>query len=134
MQEPILAEEIYYKMIASLMTTPRRDDWDNLSPFDQPHPEPVIKPDFVGNFFVNDSSKSYNTCRGACEKDPTCFQFVYYKDTCKLDTAFKLGSPRYSWNDNGDEIKYQSGWLVERIQDFVKQNSPCVGPNWGADS
>lgn len=121
-------------MIASLMTTPRRDDWDNLSPFEQLRPEPVIKPDFVGNFFLNDSTKSYNTCRRACERDRECFQFVYYKDTCKLDTAFKLGSPSYPQTKNGEEIRTQSGWMVERIQDWIKHNSPCEGPNWDADS
>jgi hypothetical protein len=130
----LLAEELYYTMISSLMGIPRRDDWDNLSPNEQIRPEPLFKPAFVGNFFVNDSTKSYNTCHRACEEDHTCLQFVYYKDTCKLDTAFKLGSPTYPWKDEGEEIRVQSGWMVDRIKDFVTQNSPCKGPNWDPDS
>ena len=127
-------EELYYLMIAPLMDTSRRDDWDNLSPLEQIRPEPIIKPDFVGKFFLNDSTISYNACRKACEVERKCFQFVYYKDTCKLDTSFKLGSPRYPWKEDGEEIRVQSGWMVDRIQDWIKVNSPCEGPNWDADS
>jgi hypothetical protein len=50
-----------------------------------------------------------------------------------LDTAFKLGSPAYPWKEDGEEIKVQSGWIVDRIKDFVTQNSPCKGPNWDPD-
>ena len=138
-QEPLLMEELYYTMIASLMTTPRRDDWDNQSPFDQLRPDPiitpVITPDFVGEFFLHDPTRSYNHCRKTCERDLACFQFVYSRGSCKLDTAFKLGKPRYpsKAEDGGEEVRFQSGWMVERIQKWIDHNSPCAGPNWDPD-
>ncbi|OBT96910.1 hypothetical protein VE01_05505 [Pseudogymnoascus verrucosus] len=136
-KEPLLMEELYYTMIASLMTTPRRDDWDNQSPFDQLRPDPILTPNHVGDFdfFHHDPTKSYNHCRKACQKDKDCFQFVYSKDSCKFDTAFTLGKPRYpkKAEDGGEEIRFQSGWLVERIQKWIAQNSPCPGPNWEKD-
>ncbi|KFY50841.1 hypothetical protein V495_00065 [Pseudogymnoascus sp. VKM F-4514 (FW-929)] len=133
-KEPLLVEELYYTMIASLMTNPRRDDWDNHSPIEQLHPEPLAYPEYIGDFFHDDPNKSYNQCHKACEKDPTCFQFLYSRDSCKLDTAFNLGVPRYPTKaDDGEEISFQSGWMVERIQDWIKHNSPCPGPNWEKD-
>lgn len=127
-------EELYFTTIASLMTNPRRDDWDNHSPIDQLHPESLTTPHFVGDFFLHDPTKSYNHCRKSCEKDPTCFQFVYSRDSCKIDTAFRLGSPRYpTKTEDGKEVRYQSGWMVERIKNWISHNSPCAGPNWDPD-
>lgn len=133
-------EELYYTMIASLMATPRRDDWDNQSPYSQLRPvpaltDPIITPEFVGDFFLHDPTRSFNHCRKTCEKDPTCFQFVYSRGSCKLDTAFTLGKPRYpeKAEDGGKEVRFQSGWLVERIHKWIDHNSPCAGPNWDPD-
>lgn len=130
-------EELYYTMIASLMITSRRDDWDNQSSFDQLRSKPIITHNLVGDFdfFLHDPTKSYNQCRRACEKDPTCFQFMYSRGSCKTEASFTLGKPRYpsKARDGGKEVRFQSGWLVERIQKWIDHNSPCKEPNWDPD-
>lgn len=129
----MLLEELYTTMVAPSLVS-SREDWDNLSNDKQTPPENAPStPQFLDNLFSNDPSKSFAACRAACEAKESCFQFSYYDQTCALEKSWRLGSPRYPWMEGEREIKYRSGWMVDRIQSWIKGNSLCKGPVWDAD-
>jgi hypothetical protein len=130
----LLLEEIYHTMLAPSLVS-SREDWDNLSNDKQTPPEnPPSTTQAVESVLANDPSKSFAACRDACEAKETCLQFSYYNQTCALESSWHLGSPRYPWMEEEREIKYRSGWMVERIQGWVKGNSPCKELAWDVDT
>ncbi|RDW76040.1 hypothetical protein BP5796_06861 [Coleophoma crateriformis] len=71
--------------------------------------------------------ESFANCRKVCEENQECFQFVWWKDTCKLGLSFRLG--KYQEADRLGEGTVSSGWMVQRIRDWTAENA-CTAPRW----
>lgn len=142
---PILAEDLYRELFSPLFV-PKRADWDNLS-----HQTIVApKPGKAGSVKHHDPSLSFEHCRQTCEGRKDCFQFAFHNSTCQLSQAFHLGEPRYPKKEKYTqlytdaqgmglereverEIKYESGWMVERIRAWVENEGRCMLPSWDRD-
>jgi|SRR6516164_6081543 hypothetical protein len=112
-----------------------REDWDNLSD------DMVLRaPNDTNNYHSKDYESytdvekeaytSFEACGLACEHEPSCYQYLYYDNTCGLSKSFRLGR-RMLPDSNGN--KYTSGYNMKRINEFVA-NSPCSKPEWVHDS
>lgn len=89
----------------------RYDDWDNLSETEQAA-----------------GGASFEECSMTCEKDPKCIQFSLTGRTCKTSTVIKLGHQRIA---NSADDRIVSGWMVERVHDFVKRmDASCQREEW----
>jgi hypothetical protein len=112
-----------------------REDWDNLSG-DLVYESPDVQDEArQGGWWSRNDPKSYayksiDECIRACKENRRCFQYVYYGQTCKLSTSFHLGGKRLPESD----VKFRSGWDLERIAQFQEDNSPCKGPLYKANS
>ncbi|RDW82714.1 hypothetical protein BP6252_03826 [Coleophoma cylindrospora] len=71
--------------------------------------------------------ESFANCRKVCAEKQECFQFVWWKDTCKLGLSFRLG--KYQEADRLGEGTVSSGWMVQRIRDWTAENA-CTAPRW----
>ncbi|KAF9887925.1 hypothetical protein FE257_009447 [Aspergillus nanangensis] len=108
-----------------------RDDWHNLSDdviFRAPGVEgsrqiPAEKMTDVQKTAYG----SFEQCHLACDEDPRCFQYLYdsMEQTCGFSYSYRLGARRVAENQH----RYKSGWMREKIQKDVMENS-CSGPEW----
>lgn len=103
-----------------------------------------------------DANRDFETCRTACEVHEECFSFTFlnttvildeskadafnYLNSCFLSRAFRLGAPKaeQSFWSNSDERdtyrRWHSGWMKDRISDWVIENWECKGRSqWEAD-
>src|SRR5437773_1472343 len=115
---------------------PTREDWDNLSD-DILLRSPEDTDDYRSKGWDDytevekEAHKSFEDCGRACEHEPECYQYLYYNNLCGLSTSFRLGHRKLPDSDGN---RYMSGFIMERIQEFMAENSPCSGPEWVQDS
>jgi len=64
--------------------------------------------------------KSFEHCGEACSASPSCFQYLYYEYTCKLQNSFAIGKYKEP-SDNG-KVVYKSGWMVARIREWTEKH------------
>lgn len=90
----------------------RYDDWDNLSDTEQ-----------------GSGGGSFEECRQTCNNDPKCIQFSLTGRTCRTSTAIKLGHQHVATAAAQEQVV--SGWMVERVQEFVKRmDASCYREEW----
>jgi len=76
--------------------------------------------------------ESLSLCRAECERDASCFQYVYIEQPnspkqCKLGKSFRLG--KYLPPGKDGHVIWTSGWMVERIRKWTKEHA-CKGIEW----
>ena len=109
--------------------TSERDDWDNLSN-DLVFRGPGLQSEYdIPEDEMTTAQKvayvSFENCKKACEQHYTCFQFVYYDQTCGLSLSYRLGRRR----GPGDGVRYRSGWDLARIG-YSQNDMPCISVDW----
>ncbi|OCL10046.1 glycosyltransferase family 31 protein [Glonium stellatum] len=111
--KPLLFEELFLHIEPSL--APQRTNWTNLSEDIR-----ITSPDLPG--------QSLEECARACSDETKCYQYQYRKDTCDLSYTFRLGYSQHFDYISDQEVT--SGWILERIAEFKKYNSPCREARW----
>jgi hypothetical protein len=86
----------------------RVEDWTNMSEDVELHGGP---------------GESFDDCHAACIKDRQCMQFEYVGNVCHLSYVIRLG---HSEPPEAGR-RWESGWMLERIQRFKATDSPCEG-------
>jgi hypothetical protein len=66
-------------------------------------------------------------CLKACQADPPCLQWFYTPGKCKTGNVVRLGSSTEHGKDSGEAV---SGWMMERVADFKKQQAACGEGNY----
>lgn len=112
-QQPFLFRDLFQYIAPRIIG--EREDWDNI------HESMKVSPKHRA------SHNSFENCKIACERDKSCFQFVYDGTTCALSDHIRLGGTRPP-GENGEQ-KYRSGWMVERIQDWTMKPH-CASAHW----
>ncbi|KXJ90730.1 hypothetical protein Micbo1qcDRAFT_120000 [Microdochium bolleyi] len=86
-----------------------RADWDNVS--DE----------------ADDEAKTVDVCRTACTVKPECLQWSFVDGKCKTAKAVRLGyttkkpqGSSTSTNGAGGQPAAVSGWMLDRIDNFIK--------------
>jgi len=101
----------------------RKDDWDNLSKD------------------VQAEDATFEECRALCEAKTDCLQFSLDGSTCKSLNTIKLGDERkqrpdseaMSQEEKEKNKKISSGWVMERVEAFMKElDESCSGQDWVA--
>ena len=129
---PLLWRDVYTAAFPHGMPS-NHSDWDNISGDDvyalKPGPTEA-------------ESKSYEACELACSKNEKCFQFMYTEKWtkkgevpvperwCHHSRAIILGKqrPPRIGQDGPDSVQnWRSGWMRERIADWVRENRQCPG-------
>jgi hypothetical protein len=134
---PITIRDMYFEYFLP-RTTDLRENWNNVSDdiiYIPPNRKPQAreKHKLVPARRQKDWEKvahtSLENCRTACEKTPTCFQFTYYyEETCWLSKSFKIGYPtQHSVDRRENKV---SGWLTERIKEWVDEQGECTKLIW----
>ncbi|KAF2681189.1 glycosyltransferase family 31 protein [Lentithecium fluviatile CBS 122367] len=90
----------------------KADDWTNMS-------DDVIHTKGM-------PIKSFDNCERACLKDSKCLQYEHTGSGCRISHSIRLGDQRLPH----EVEKYLSGWMLGRIKDFKKANSPCQGAHF----
>jgi hypothetical protein len=63
-----------------------------------------------------------DACRGICEQDTSCLQYVYdQKGNCLITGRPNLGEVATGM---------QSGWIQQRMQHFYDGATSCEGEEW----
>ncbi|KUJ17074.1 glycosyltransferase family 31 protein [Mollisia scopiformis] len=93
------------------------EDWDNTDDSMKIYPTKKA------------SHTTFDDCKGACEADKLCFQFVYNGTTCALSHHIRLGRARSSKGDGYGAQRYISGWNVERVRDWTMKTD-CASAHW----
>lgn len=89
---------------------PEHADWDNMSDIEQ------------------DSDSSLEGCRKTCQSQSDCVQFSLTGRACRTATVVKLGHQRIP---TPDEERVVSGWMVDRVNDFVRRmDASCKNEKW----
>ncbi|KAL2357405.1 hypothetical protein BJ546DRAFT_308918 [Cryomyces antarcticus] len=102
--------DVFKKFILpQIQREPERDNWSNLSDVSQK------------------SINSTEECRAICEDQEDCMQFSYSLDNCRMSTAVRL---EHSSSADNSSPTVHSGWIVERIGNFVRDMEPCNGEGW----
>jgi hypothetical protein len=117
----------------------RKDDWDNGADMREHGVE-------TGRAKLQmdvDPNSGFDACQIACEKTEKCMQFTWRNFTadnggsfdtmysCVLGGAIRLGQPKAEqpfYTNEGDFNTYRrwhSGWLQQRISDWVEKNWAC---------
>jgi hypothetical protein len=65
------------------------------------------------------ATQSPDGCAGACVDTKGCYQWKWAKGKCGLNFAINLGAP------NPKEPEWMSGWLDDRIQEYVVEMGSC---------
>ncbi|OCK79299.1 glycosyltransferase family 31 protein [Lepidopterella palustris CBS 459.81] len=70
---------------------------------------------------------SFDRCRAVCESKTDCMQFSYTRERCYISKSMKLG---YLASAHPDGMR--SGWMMERIEAFVKSMdmNECKEKDW----
>ena len=134
---PVTIRDMYFQYFEP-RTAEHREDWNNVSDdiiFINPnrkaqeHEKPKLIPANKQQDWQKVAHKSFSNCRTACEKTPECFQFVYYNsETCCLSKSFKIGYP----TSRPEDVKKReaSGWLTDRIKEWVEKQGECTALIW----
>ncbi|KAF9698869.1 hypothetical protein EKO04_003308 [Ascochyta lentis] len=109
-ERPLMFEELFTLVEPRLQG--KAEDWTNVS-------DDVIHKKGM-------PIKSFDNCERACLKDSKCMQYEHTGTECRLSHSIRLGEQRLPREDE----KYTSGWMLGRIKDFKKANSPCQGAHF----
>lgn len=110
-QQPFLFKDLFQYVAPQIISS--RKDWDGI------HDSMKIFPRYTA------SHTSFENCKAACERDNSCFQFVYDGTTCALSNHIRLGGKRPPEENRA----YRSGWMIERIRDWTTKTH-CASAHW----
>ena len=131
----MLIKELYEEFVKPHLRQ-WRGDWDNTAS-DAEYYEPSETDDEKErekqnnwNDVERNAWKSYDECKKACTENNGCFMFKYGKNQkmCTLSWSFRLGGRQPL--DTEEKDKLESGWLVDRIEQWVADRGNCTEPEW----
>lgn len=128
---PVRIRDLYRKFVAPRLEA-TRDDWDNLSDdffylntsasayseweLERVKPGELTKREAVAH-------RSFDDCRRACQSDKSCMQYRFWNGICSVSRSIRHGKPAKKEEDKWWE--YRSGWMVDRIQAWIRANDDC---------
>lgn len=102
LQGPLILADLYNAFVKDVLPD-KLDGWDNQCGDEKTDVD------------------SYETCQKRCENDKECFQFNFDGKQCALCHGIHLGYSKPS----DKEPSVRSGWLVNRINDWVNKQPKC---------
>ncbi|KAL1618329.1 hypothetical protein SLS54_007306 [Diplodia seriata] len=112
---------VFEEFVAPVVRAGERVGWDNLSP------EVMGSEVVVG--LGGEAGKE--GCRKACERTENCMQWLWDgrgDGTCKWAKEVRLGKEVEAVD--GEDVSMTSGWIVERIDEFVESMNGCMMGDW----
>ena len=103
----------------------RRENWDNWA---------GDLPLAVQPLNYTESCTSLDACEQACREIDSCYQFSYTLDEkanappgrhCMLSSVFRFGQPLGPAKTDAGSKTWTSGWMTDRIVNFVAQQETC---------
>jgi hypothetical protein len=123
MQTPLLFEELSSHITAKF--SPKRADWNNMP--EDTREEVNLQTIEKGEDEEEWEKDPANACMEACKNTASCFQYVWDGTTCKVSTSFfSLGSIKIEEGSS----KWVSGWNLEAVTKFRKENAQCKDGSW----
>ena len=130
---PMRIKDIFHKFVEPQLIE-RRDNWDNGA--DDEYLLDLNAPEFADwekdrakKEGLTDTEKtafkSWENCRDACKEKHDCLQFNFHNQICKIGRKIQLGAPVKGQDDENARWRYRSGWNLERIEKWVKDNDKC---------
>ncbi len=132
-------KDIFYEFYLERLRE-RRVDWDNWAKgqhyfnktdtrFDKAERD-AIKPEKDMTKEEKVAHLSPDNCAAACRSVPhqQCFRWRYYSGYCVFEDSMTLGTPIK--RAEKEEDRMYSGWDVEKILAWVKDNDDCSKPIW----
>ncbi|KAF7562400.1 hypothetical protein G7046_g1747 [Stylonectria norvegica] len=128
-------QDIYFHMFEPHMQA-ERADWDNLSEdayyldpkADHAKSEIALAKTEGLSPLEQKAHLSFEACRKACFSQDDCLQFRYRYNVCATSRSFTFGKPMKPAPRMGD--KWMSGWSVDRIDVWVRDNEVCPEVVW----
>ncbi|KAK7186527.1 hypothetical protein DPSP01_002042 [Paraphaeosphaeria sporulosa] len=105
--QPLTFEELFSYIEPSLRAP--IEDWSNMS-------EDIT---YTGG----PAGLSLESCKAACLETRRCMQYEHFGDTCRLSHDIRFGHQQLPEGN----IKWTSGWVMERIGAFKAAHPPCEG-------
>lgn len=112
---PILYKDLYNHFLSDPFPT-TKERWDNSCP--------------GSSFFIKDipgietAGKSIESCAEACNSSSTCFQYLYRRGKCSLNSCF-------TWGKYPDPVRHvTSGWQTDRINQWIETQGDCEAIDW----
>ena len=138
---PLLFKELFSGHVFPKFSS-QRTDWDNLSDevtyYQAPQEEELEQEEKeTGNeeaeprfWPVTPNANAYDhgavdACARACDKTPSCFQYLWDGGSCKLSPQFTLGGMKQV----EDKRRCVSGWDLKRVRKFQTENE-CGSGLW----
>lgn len=107
----------------------RQPDWDNISSGTEYSEETLAIITYEERLALSkaetEAHLSFEKCRTVCESSSSCIQFSHTEGRCLISDELRLGRPTstQSTEDSDEEGKcttVQSGWVMSRVSDYVK--------------
>ena len=124
-EQAIMHRDVFQHFLApTVLKSETLQDWDNLSSDDKITETTAEDPEH-GEI----SSVAYTSlaaCQESCKTKSECLQYSFLPGQCNLGHVIRLGGGvNEKWANSG----MISGWMPDRIQDFITSMEPC-SPNW----
>ena len=71
-----------------------------------------------------EAASTFTDCRDLCEDKKDCMQYRFANGKCALSSRIMLG------DKNMTSSAIQSGWMAQRIDDFLHHIEPCDSESW----
>jgi hypothetical protein len=111
---PMLFRDYFQTFLVPLLrTTHNRTNWDNLA-------NSLTYTDSSGGQFAH---YSFSSCRAACDLRPSCVQYAWEPNKCRLGTVVRLGEQVKS------DKRMMSGWNSQRVERFGARVDACTPEN-----
>lgn len=98
-----------------------RVDWDNLSK-DEEYTTQAEEQNSLHTEAQLEAPNSPSACRNLCSDSFDCVQFSFTEGSCKLGHALRMGQKIDKGEGRQDVV---SGWMQDRVKDFIKRMPPC---------
>ncbi|KAK7733414.1 hypothetical protein SLS57_000429 [Botryosphaeria dothidea] len=114
-ERPTLRHRDVFAHVVAPQISGEKDNWDNLSDDYEETPQEY----------------TLQGCREACAQRQDCVQYLFSPGRCQTGKVIRLGqagSERDPINLGGGDST--SGWVVERINNFIQSVEPCQQDYW----
>lgn len=112
----------HYRYFIAPRLSEQLDHWDNLSDDIVLSGETFFDlPPFISVNFAIFAYQSHDNCLHACRQIERCIQYVYEPMKCRLGESVSLGRSVEPILTEGGMPRIISGWILEKIDRFVKE-------------
>ncbi|KAB2576531.1 hypothetical protein DBV05_g4800 [Lasiodiplodia theobromae] len=113
---------VFEEFVAPYVRVSEKANWNNFSP-------DILQPAMVKELGQETGKEG---CKKACEKLERCIQWSWVKDrgdgVCRTAEVMRRGEVPDETDWNGVEMT--SGWIVERVDEFMRRMEGCRKGNW----